>query len=379
MLTYHTAGDSHGEALLGILENYPAQVPLPAGKINQMLVRRQGGYGRSERQQIERDEVRIIAGVWRGKSTGAPIGLMIKNRADTSQETVPPRVVPRPGHADLAGAWKHGWEQDINPVIERASARETAMRTAIGAICALLLHELEIDVLGHVRRIGTIAVPSSELSLTELRARVTRSPFFCGDPQAEPALQELVDTTRQAGDSLGGEVEIIAENVPPGLGSLGQPESRLDAQLALALMGIPSVKAVEIGAGIQASYQSGSAVHDEISIAGSQITHKTNHAGGVEGGMSNGERLIVHIFLKPIPTLIQPLASVNLQKGSVTKSPYIRSDVVVVPAASVVAEAMVAFVLARAILEKFGHDHLNDIQQALRDYQQRLRFFAKPI
>ena len=189
-------------------------------------------------------------------------------------------------------------------------------------------------------------------------------------------MQKLVDTARAAGDTLGGEVEVIAENVPPGLGNIGQPESRLDAQLAQGLMSIPSVKAVEIGDGVQSSHLPGSAVHDEITMTAGKIQRKSNRAGGVEGGLSNSERLVVRAFLKPIPTLANPLASVNLQDGSSTKAPYIRADVVVIPAASVVAEAMVAFILTRALLEKFGHDHLNDIQQALSQYRKRLRFLG---
>ncbi len=374
MLTYHTAGDSHGKMLLGVLTGFPAHVPLSVEKINAVLARRQAGYGRSKRQQIEKDEVEIVAGFWRGESTGAPLGLTVKNKAGKIQKTVRPRTVPRPGHADLAGAWKYGWEHDFNPVIERSSARETAMRVAIGAICSAFLRELGVEVLGHVRRIGDVETEIGELPLGKMRQIMEKSPFHCLDAGVEEKMRQLVDDIREEGDSLGGEVEVIVENAPPGLGNPGDADQRLDAQLAQAMMSIPSVKAVEIGDGIRNSYLPGSWVHDKISLANQHIRRETNRTGGIEGGISNGERIIVRNYHKPVPTMVQGIESVNLQDGTSQKAPYIRSDVVVIPAASVVAEAMAAFVIVKAILEKFGHDHLEDIKKNIENYKNRLKF-----
>jgi chorismate synthase len=375
MLAYHTAGHSHGEMLIGILEGFPAHVPISLDFINRMLERRQGGYGRSKRQNIEKDEVEIIAGVWKGNSTGAPIGMMIKNKASRVQGEVRPRTIPRPGHTDLAGAWKYGWEHDFNPVIERSSARETAMRVAVGATCQLLLQELGVEILGHVRQLGSVIPQTPELSLAEMRLRVEDSPFYCCDPKAEEQMRELVDGMKEAGNSLGGVVEVLAENVPPGLGGFRHQEFRLDAQLAQALMSIPSVKAVEIGEGLFDAERPGSEVHDAIKIENGKIRRTSNNSGGIEGGISNGERIIVRAYHKPIPTMIRGIESVDLKDGSPAQAPYVRSDVVVIPAASVVAEAMVSFVLARALLAKFGQDHLEDIRKNLDTYLKRLKFY----
>jgi len=375
MLSYHTAGDSHGEMLLGILEGFPAQVPIDIKKIDRMLERRQAGYGRSKRQQIEKDNVQIHAGIWKGFSTGAPLGLTVNNKLSKPQETVRPRTIPRPGHADLAGAWKYGWEHDFNPIIERSSARETAMRVVIGSICSQLLKHLGILVLGHVRRIGNVEATIKDQPVKEMRQIVENSPFHCVDSTIEDKMRKLVDKIKNEGNSLGGEVEVIMENVPPGLGGFRHLESRLDAQLAQAMMSIPSVKAVEIGDAIENSFIPGSKVHDEITIHDSNLKRKTNRAGGIEGGISNGEKIFVRNFHKPIPTMVRGIDSVDLKEGNSKKAPYIRSDVVVIPAASVVAEAVVAFVIARALLEKFGQDHLGDIQKNLETYKQRLAYY----
>ncbi len=375
MLSYHTAGHSHGEMLIGILEGFPAHVPISLDFINRMLERRQGGYGRSKRQNIEKDEVEIIAGAWKGISTGAPIGMMIKNKASRLQDEVRPRTIPRPGHTDLAGAWKYGWEHDFNPVIERSSARETAMRVAVGATCQLLLQELGVEILGHVWQLGSVIPQTPELSLAEMRLRVENSPFYCCDPKADEQMREMVDGTKEAGNSLGGVVEVLADNVPPGLGGFRHLEFRLDAQLAQALMSIPSVKAVEIGEGLFGAEKPGSEVHDAIKIENGKIRRTSNNSGGIEGGISNGERIIVRAYHKPIPTMIRGIESVDLKDGSPAQAPYIRSDVVVIPAASVVAEAMVSFVLARALLAKFGQDHLEDIRRNLNTYLKRLKFY----
>ena len=377
MLSYHTAGDSHGDMLVGILEGFPAQVPLDLNEINKILERRQAGYGRSKRQQMEKDELQILAGIWKGFSTGAPLGLTVNNKLSKPQDTVRPRTIPRPGHADLAGAWKYGWEHDFNPIIERSSARETAMRVAIGAICSQFLKKMGVFVLGHVRRIGNVEATIEDQPVREMRPIVENSPFHCMDSNIENKMRQLIDKIKDEGNSLGGEVEVIVENVPPGLGGFRHLESRLDAQLAQAMMSIPSVKAVEIGDAIENSFIPGSKVHDEIILQDSNLKRKTNRAGGIEGGISNGEKIVIRNFHKPIPTMVRGIDSVDMKEGNSKKAPYIRSDVVVIPAASVVAEAVVAFVITRALLEKFGHDHLGDIQKNLENYKKRLAFQKK--
>jgi chorismate synthase len=355
------------------VEGFPAHVPVDEEFVNRMLARRQGGYGRSKRQRLEKDRAQFVAGVWKGETTGAPIGILIRNRAAKEQDTVRPRTIPRPGHADLAGAWKYGWEHDLNPVMERASARETAMRVAIGSLCQLLLKELGMEVLGYVRQIGSAQADIPVLPISELRRQTEASDFFCPVAEMDAMLRAEVDRAREEGDSLGGVVEVVAEGVPPGLGGFLHPEQRLDAQIGQALLSIPSVKAVEIGDGIRISGQKGSDVHDAIVCVENRLQRPSNRAGGMEGGISTGERIVVRAFLKPIPTLIRSLASVDLASGDPVRAPYIRSDVVVVPAASVVAEAVVSFVLARMVLQKFGHDHLEDIRFALKNYLSRLK------
>ncbi|RKY80971.1 chorismate synthase [candidate division KSB1 bacterium] len=373
MLKYFTAGDSHGAALMGILEGFPAHVPISENRINQILARRQGGYGRGVRMQMEYDQVRLISGIWRGKSSGAPIGLLIHNKSMHDAATVPPRTVPRPGHADLAGAWKYGFEDDFNPIIERASARETAMRVAIGAICQMLLAECQIEVVGHVRQIGSIQAPKLNLPTDELRRLIMQSPVYCADPITSERMVQLVDNAQKTGDTLGGSFEVITFNTPPGLGSHVHYESRLDARLALHLMSIPSVKAVEIGEGVKGSQQPGSQMHDAILVDSGTVVRGSNRAGGIEGGISNGQPIVVRAYLKPIPTLRQPLPSVDLATGVRTPAPYIRSDVMVVPAAAVVGEAVVAFVIAQALLEKFGSDTLPEIQEHLKFYRNKMK------
>ena len=375
MLTVHTAGDSHGPTLLAILEGFPAHVPVDLDFVNRMLARRQGGYGRSRRQAIEKDRAELVAGVWKGETTGAPVGILVRNRAAKNQEDVRPRTVPRPGHADLAGAWKYGWEHDFNPVIERSSARETAARVAAGALCELLLRELGVQILGYVRQLGGVRAEIPAEPVAELRKRVEASPFHCPDPSCLEAMRAEVDRAREDGDSLGGVVEVVAEGVPPGLGGFSHPEQRLDGQIAQQMMSIPSVKAVEIGEGVRSASLRGSQVHDEIGLENGRIVRRSNRAGGIEGGISNGQRILVRAYHKPIPTLVRGISTVDLQTLQEARAPYIRSDVVVVPAASVVAEAVLSFVLARALLEKFGHDNFPDIRQALESYRSRLKGF----
>ena len=374
MLRFLTAGDSHGPALVGILEGFPAHVPLDLDAVNALLRRRQGGYGRGKRMQMETDRLEILSGLWHGETTGMPLALKITNRGAKKQETVRPRAIPRPGHADLAGAWKYGWEEDLNPVIERSSARETAMRVAIGAVCEQLLAKFGIEVLGFLRKLGGVDVPPKAIEISALRALVAQSEFYAANPEMDAHLRQLVDETREAGDSLGGVVEVVTTSLPPGLGSVAHFDRKLDARLAQHLMSIPSAKAVAIGDGFEGSDWPGSRFHDAIHVGAGRIERSSNHAGGLEGGMTNGQPLRVRVFLKPIPTLLQPMKTVNLENGQPAKAPYIRSDVVVVPAGSVVAEALVAYVLAEAFLEKFGGDTLAEVQTAYQNYLERLKW-----
>lgn len=373
MVRFLTAGDSHGPALVGILEGLPAHLKLDLDAVNAVLRRRQGGYGRGKRMQMESDEVEILSGLWRGETTGMPLALQIQNRGAKKQETVRPRTVPRPGHADLAGGYKYGWEEDLNPIIERSSARETAMRVAIGAICEQLLAQFEIEVLGFLRKLGGVDIPPKTTDPSELKVLREQSAFYSGNPAKDEELKRLVDKTREAGDSLGGVVEVITTPLPPGLGSVAHFDRKLNARLALHLMSIPSAKAVAIGDGVEGSAWPGSRFHDPILLENATIKRASNHAGGIEGGMTNGQPLRVRVFLKPIPTLLQPMETVDLKNGRSTKAPYIRSDVVVVPAGSVVAEALVAYVLTEAFLEKFGGDTLEEVQTAYRNYVKRLQ------
>jgi len=375
MLRFSTAGDSHGPVLVGILEGLPAHLRLDLNAINAMLQRRQGGYGRGKRMQMESDELEVLSGLWHGETSGMPLALQIKNQGEKKQDTVRPRTIPRPGHADLAGAWKYGWEEDLNPMIERSSARETAMRVAIGAICKEFLAEFGIHVLGYLRQLGGVDVPPKETEMVRLGKLVRLSQFYSGNPDLDETLRQLVDKTRTTGDSLGGVVEVVSTPLPPGLGSVAHFDRKLDARLALHLMSIPSAKAVAIGDGIEGSSWRGSQFHDPILARDGHIRRASNHAGGIEGGMTNGQRLRVRVHLKPIPTLLQPMETVNMASGEPTKAPYIRSDVVVAPAASVVAEALVAFVLAEAFLEKFGGDTLEELEIAYQNYLKRLKWY----
>jgi len=371
-LRFLTAGDSHGPALFGILEGLPAHLPIDIEAVNDLLARRQASYGRGERMQIESDRLEILSGLWRGQTTGAPLALRIANRASHPPEALSAQTIPRPGHADLPGAWKFDFLKDFTPLRERASARETAMRTAIGAICEQLLARFDIYVLGHVLQIGSVQAKPPEDPVKALRIVRDRSPFHCVDPHVEEAFRREVDQARESGDTLGGVVEVRAEGLPPGLGSVMHPDRRLDALLGLHLLSIPSAKAVEIGDGIAVSSLRGSAAHDPIHKGPKGLVRPTNRAGGLEGGMTNGQPLVVKIYLKPIPTLRQGLPSVDLITGRETPAPYVRSDVVAVPAAAIVAETVVAFVLAQTFLEKFAGDTLDDIVQSYRHYCGRI-------
>lgn len=381
MLRYLTAGESHGRGLSVIIEGLPAGVPLTDEDINTWLSRRQGGYGRGGRMAIERDRAEILAGVRRGLTLGSPVALFIANRDwETWQEIMAPgpeardaRVVtrPRPGHADLPGGLKYH-QADLRNILERASARETAARVAAGAVAAVLLKELAVELAFHVVRIGPVEV--RDQVDWEAACRAVESPVYCADPEAGRAMVAAIEEARQQGDTLGGVVEVLARGVPAGLGSHVHWDRRLDGRLAQALMSIPAIKGVEIGAGFRVAALPGSRVHDAIAYReGQGFYHPTNRAGGLEGGLTNGETLVLRAAMKPIPTLMHPLPSVDL----ITKQPAIasieRSDVCAVPAAAVVAAAAVAWVLAGAILEQFGGDYLPVIQERLAAYRQYLQ------
>ncbi|TDA67725.1 MAG: chorismate synthase [Clostridia bacterium] len=396
-----TAGESHGRELTVIVDGVPAGLPLEAGYINEQLARRQAGYGRGGRMAIERDEVRITAGVRGGLTLGSPVSLVIANRDWANWEAVmapgpeaalDQRVVtrPRPGHADLSGGMKYG-HRDLRNVLERSSARETAARVAAGAVARRLLEELGMEILGHVLQIGPVRV-ERDLTLDQVRQEAPASPVFCADPTAAAGMMRAIDAAREDGDTLGGIFAVLALGLPPGLGSYSQWDRRLDGLLAQAVMSIPAIKGVEIGLGMGVAAVPGSRVHDEIfyshggegaptgvgpgRCAGTcparNFHRHTNRAGGLEGGVTNGEPLVVRAAMKPIPTLRRPLWSVDIESKEAVEAAFERSDVCAVPAASVVGEAMVAVVLAAALSEKFGGDSLAEIRQNLAAYRERL-------
>jgi chorismate synthase len=369
MLRFLTAGESHGVSLTAILEGLPAGVPLNPDALQRQMRRRQAGYGRGPRMQMEADTVELRAGVRRGKTLGSPIALSITNK-DASIDRLPVVTQPRPGHADLTGALKYG-HQDIRNVLERASARETAARVAVGALCQQLLSPLGIELASHVIALGPVRARPAQATVARLRAKAEASPLRCLDPAATRRMMRRIDACVRSGDTLGGVFEVVAEGVPPGLGSYVQYDRRLDAILGRAILSIHAVKAVEIGDGTAAASLVGSRVQDEIFYTASQgFRRSSNRAGGFEGGMTTGQPLIVRGFLKPLSTLRRPLRSVDIRSKRPVLATVERSDVTTVPAAGVIGEAMVAFELARAILEKFGGDSLRELQ---RNYQGYLR------
>ena len=367
-LRFLTAGESHGPCLVAIVDGIPAGLAIDAEAIDRELARRQGGYGRGGRMRIERDRVEILSGVIAGVTTGAPVGLRIENRdwenwRDRWQENdLPKLTVPRPGHADYAGMVKYGLD-DARPVLERASARETAMRVAVGALAKQLLAAFGIAVGSYVTAIGAVTAAIPDLPVEELWERAEGSDVRCPDADAAARMRAAIDAARAAGDTLGGVFTVVATGVPIGLGSHVQWDRRLDGVLARALVSIPAVKGVEIGDAFENAGRTGREVHDELfPDEEGNVTRVTNRAGGIEGGMSNGAPIVVRAAVKPIPTTLSPLRSVDLATGAAARTEYQRSDVCVVPAAAVVGEAMVAFVLADALLEKFGGDSLAEMK-----------------
>ncbi|MBE3127654.1 MAG: chorismate synthase [Candidatus Atribacteria bacterium] len=380
MLRFLDAGESHGKCLLGIIEGLPAGFSLNEEKINLNLTRRQGGYGRGERMKIEQDRVEILSGLVEGKTIGSPLGLMIKNKdwENWQDKKYPSLTIPRPGHADFAGAIKYGFE-DVRKVLERASARQTAMRVAIGSVAQQFLEEFDLNIYSYVLRIGQVKARRITSFNPKIKAEINQSPVYCLDGIASIGMCREIDRAREKGDTLGGVFEVVITGVPIGLGSYVQWDRRLDAQLASAFMSIPGVKAVEIGEGVEASEKKGSDVHDEIFAQeeprknSSRYYRKTNRAGGIEGGVTNGEEVIIRAYIKPIPTLINSLHSIDLATKKETKAIYQRSDICVVPAVSVVGEAVAAWEIAVAFLEKFGGDSLVEIKENYKNYKELLR------
>ncbi len=375
-LRWSTSGESHGPELVAILEGIPAGLPLLAADVDGDLARRQRGYGRGGRMRIETDRAQLVTGVRGGETLGSPIALVIANRDHANwagrmgPDPFPSRpealTRPRPGHADLAGGLKYD-RHDLRDILERASARETAARVAVGAVCRKLLAELGVEIFAHVVAIGPVSVTPSDLPLDELRARSRASDLACADDVAELAMRAAILETAHAGDTLGGTFEVVATGVPPGLGSHVQWDRKLDGLLAQALMSIHAIKAVEIGIGFEVSRRRGSEVHDAIGYdaVARTFTRPTNRAGGLEGGITNGMPVVCRAAMKPIATLKRALPSVDV----VTKEPFAaafeRSDVCAVAAASVVGEAMVAITLAGALLEKTGGDSLGEVRRNL--------------
>lgn len=374
-----TAGESHGAMLLGILDGLPAGLPLRESDLAPRMRRRQGGYGRGKRMSIEADEARIVAGTWKDVTTGAPLGVIIENRSNRQGRTQVRKTEPRPGHADLAGVLKYGFD-DANPVIERASARETAMRTALGAAACHLLEALGVALTAHVTAMGGVMAPPFDASLGPeklVRAR-DASDVACIDEATSAAIVARVDEARERGESLGGELELVVWNLPAGLGSYTQWDRRLDARLSLALASIPSAKGVRIGDAEALAASFGRSAHDAIVRKGDGLGRASNRAGGLEGGVTNGEPLVARVTLKPIPTQRKPLPTVDLESGEEIDGRYIRSDVAVVPAAAVITEALAGVVLADAMLEKFGADRLDDLRTALEAHRARMPRWSEP-
>jgi len=390
MLRFFTAGESHGQALLAWVSGLPAGLPVDFDFINRELHRRQLGYGRGGRQKIEKDRVEALAGVRHGQTIGAPIALLIENRdwpnwekalpvedVAGAEEAQRPLTAPRPGHADLAGALKFNLH-DARYVLERASARETAARVAAGAFAKLLLREFGSEVASHVIAVGKVRLERAA-AWEEIQAVCANleSPLRCIDAATEAHMKAEVDQVLRAGDSVGGIFEVVAHNVTPGLGSHTQWDEKLDGRLARAVMSIQAVKAVEIGSGVANATSYGSEVQDEIRYDASRkrFVRPTNRAGGLEGGITNGEDVVVRGYLKPISTLRRPLETADLATKQPVKAAYERSDVCVVPAAGVAGEAMVAVVLAEAFLQKFGGDSLVETRRNFEGYQRQLAAF----
>ena len=391
MLRYLTSGESHGPQLTAIIEGMPSGVPLVAEDINRELSRRQQGYGRGDRMRIEKDTVEILSGVRWGETLASPVTLVVKNRDwENWREKMSPLpehrndsiavTRPRPGHADLGGALKYG-HGDIRNILERSSARETAVRVAVGATAKALLNVFNIHVGGFVSELGGVAAARPDTSLEELWQQAAQSELFCFNAVAEKEMKLAIDIAKSNGDTLGGVVEVQVTGVPPGLGSYVQWDRKLDARLAMALMSIQAIKGVETGIGFEVARRPGSLVHDELfrdpkrigEGAATAYYRSSNNAGGIEGGMSNGETIVLRAAMKPIPTLYKPLRSVDMRSHEPFEAAIERSDTCAVPAALVVAEAVVAIEIADAFLDKFGGDSIIEIRRNYEGYLEQIR------
>ncbi len=391
MLRFTTAGESHGPALISILEGAPAGIPLLAADLNAELGRRQQGYGRGRRMQIEQDTAEIISGVRAGYTIGSPVAMLIRNRdwknwsdimdpARTEDDVAGVRkrsvTRPRPGHADLAGMLKYD-RDDARDILERASARETTARVAAGAICRKLLSEIGVTIGSHIVELGGVCASVPDRLPENLNEVADESPLRTLDSAAEQEMIARIDAAKKEGDTLGGVCEVVCRGLTAGMGSHISWDRKLDGRIGAAMMSIPAVKGVEIGAGFAAARQRGSEVHDEILAAtdrqrSGDVARRTNRAGGLEGGMTNGEPLIVRVAMKPISTLMRPLATIEMKTGEAAAAVAERSDVTAVPAMGVIAEAMLAFVVAQAALEKFGGDSLGELKRNLDGYLQQI-------
>ncbi|MBA2341508.1 MAG: chorismate synthase [Pyrinomonadaceae bacterium] len=388
-MRFTTAGESHGRALIAVLEGLPAGLAVDAESINRELARRQQGYGRGGRMKIEQDKAEILSGVRHGQTIGSPVALMIENKDWANWQDVMSveelehapeksrRIArPRPGHADLAGGQKYN-RRDLRDVLERASARETAARVSCGAIAKLLLAEFGIEIRSHVVQLGGVPDEPLEINWNAISNIPDDAPLRCADAEAQGRMIDLVDEARRAGDTLGGVFEVVTRGLVPGLGSHTAWDAKLDGRLAQSVMSIPAVKAVAIGAGVEASSLPGSQVHDEISYDEAQrsFARRTNNAGGLEGGITNGEEVRVRGFMKPISTLRRALRSVDIDTKEEQSAAFERSDVTAVPAAGVIGESMVALTLAAAMSEKLGGDSLEEMRRNYESYLEQLRSF----
>ena len=370
MLRYWTAGESHGKTLLAVVDGFPAGVTLDLEPIHEDLKRRQGGYGRGGRQRIERDKVEILTGIWRGQTLGSPITLQVINK-DYKLERMDDLERPRPGHGDLTGAIKY--LGPIRNILERASARETAVRVAAGGLCKQLLGLFGIQALGYVVELGGVAIPPPDLPMPARLAARDASAIYGLDPERDAEICALIDKTGKAGDTLGGIVEVRVEGLPFGLGTHAQWDRKLDGRLAQAVMAVQAIKGIEIGLGFEAARRPGSQVHDPIGYDAAQadssqlgFSRPTNNAGGLEAGMTNGQPLVVRAAMKPISTLAQPLASINLATKEPQAASYERSDVCAVSACAIIVENVVAIEIAAALIDKFGGDSLAEMQARFR-------------
>jgi chorismate synthase len=382
MFNYFTAGESHGKALVVIINGIPAGVKVSVEEINRQLARRQQGIGRSTRMKLERDRAEVISGLRYGKTIGAPLAILIENKdwpnwqeimaVEASSSISEPITAPRPGHADLAGLLKRGLS-DVREVLERASARETAARTAAGAIARIFLREFGINVASHVIDIGGIRAKIPEISSIESLAKADHSPVRTLDKLAEKDMVERIRQAEVEGDTVGGIFEVLVFGCPPGLGDYTIWEKRLDGRIAQAVMSIPGIKGVEIGGGFSLASLDGSKAHDEIYFAKEKGFYRlTNRAGGIEGGMTNGEVILIRAVMKPIPTLRKPLKTVDFKTKQARLAFKERSDICVVPSAAVIGEAVVAIEITKSFIEKFGADSLGDIKKAYEDYIRRI-------